>query len=390
MKKKGLVLIVLTCFVLGMTLAGCGTSSQKAGQQGQEPEGIKIGVFEPMTGEKASGGQMTVEGIKLANKLYPEVLGKKVELVIVDNKSDKTEAKNAVTRLIEKDKVNAIIGSYGSGLSMAAGPTVKAAKVPAVGCSPTNPLVTQGNEYYFRVCFIDPFQGTVMAKYAVNTEKAKTAVIITNIADDYSVGLSNYFEQAFKKLTGNEKSVLAKLEYQTGSQDFTAQLATVKKVKPDVVFAPGNYGDVALLIKQARELGIKTPFLGGDTLEAPEFIEVGGQAVEGVAFSTHYSAQAPATGASKDFVDAYKKEYNKEPNAFAALGYDAYMVILDAIKRANSADPVKIRDALANTKNFNGATGIITIDEERNANKSAVILKVQNGKFVYVTTVQPD
>jgi branched-chain amino acid transport system substrate-binding protein len=343
-----------------------------------------------MTGDKASGGQMTVEGIKLAKELFPEVLGKKVELCIVDNKSDKTEANNAVKRLIELDKVNAIIGSYGSAMAMAAGPAVKEAKMPTVGCSPTNPLVTQGNEYYFRVCFIDPFQGTVMAKYAVNTQQAKTACIITNVADDYSVGLSNYFEQAFKKLTGNDKAILAKLEYQTGSQDFTAQLASVKKANPDVVFAPGNYGDVALLIKQARELQINTPFLGGDTLEAPEFIEVGGQAVEGVALSTHYSSQAPATEASRKFVEEYKKVYNKEPNAFAALGYDAYLVILDAIQRGNSADPIKIRDTLAETKNFEGATGMITMDENRDANKSAVILKVEDGQFVYLTTVQPD
>jgi len=389
MRRKTIAVLVAALFLMTIVAGGCG-NAQNDQDTGAGTDVIKIGVFEPMTGEKASGGQMTVEGIKLANQLFPEVLGKKVEIHIVDNKSDKTEANNAVTRLIEKYKVNAIIGSYGSGLAMAAGPAIKAAKIPTVGCSPTNPLVTQGNEYYFRVCFIDPFQGTVMAKYAVNTQKAKTACIITNVADDYSVGLSNYFEQAFKKLTGNDKAILGKLEYQTGSQDFTAQLATVKKVNPDVVFAPGNYGDVALLIKQARELQINTPFLGGDTLEAPEFMEVGGQAVEGVALSTHYSSQAPATEASKKFVDEYKKAYNKEPNAFAALGYDAYLVILDAIERANSAEPVKIRDTLAQTKNFEGATGIITMDENRDANKSAVILKVENGQFVYLTTVQPD
>jgi branched-chain amino acid transport system substrate-binding protein len=380
--------LVAALLLMTVAIGGCGNSQSTEG--GTDSDVIKIGVFEPMTGDKASGGQMTVEGIKLAKELFPEVLGKKVELCIVDNKSDKTEANNAVKRLIELDKVNAIIGSYGSAMAMAAGPAVKEAKMPTVGCSPTNPLVTQGNEYYFRVCFIDPFQGTVMAKYAVNTQQAKTACIITNVADDYSVGLSNYFEQAFKKLTGNDKAILAKLEYQTGSQDFTAQLASVKKANPDVVFAPGNYGDVALLIKQARELQINTPFLGGDTLEAPEFIEVGGQAVEGVALSTHYSSQAPATEASRKFVEEYKKVYNKEPNAFAALGYDAYLVILDAIQRGNSADPIKIRDTLAETKNFEGATGMITMDENRDANKSAVILKVEDGQFVYLTTVQPD
>ncbi|MGE5454486.1 MAG: ABC transporter substrate-binding protein [Methylocystaceae bacterium] len=385
--KKGLALMVLAVFMLTM-VAGCG--SKAANKDAAAPEVIKIGVFEPMTGEKAAGGEQTVEGIKLANELYADVLGKKVEVVYTDNKSDKAEAKNAVTRLIQSDKVVAIIGSYGSALSMAAGDTVKQAKVPAVGCSPTNPLVTQGNEYYFRVCFIDPFQGTVMAKYAVNEKKAKTAAIIRNASDDYSVGLCKYFQDAFVKLSGNPNAILTTLDYQNGSQDFTAQLTTIKQKNPDIIFAPGNYGDGALMIKQARGMDIKQPFLGGDTWEAPEFIQIGGAAVEGVAFSTHYSKDAAAvTDMSKTFVEKYKAKYNKEPNAFAALGFDAYMVILDAIKRADSADSVKVRDALATTKDFQGATGIITLDANRDASKSAVILEVNGGAFKYLTTVNP-
>lgn len=383
--RKTIAVIVLAIFAITM-IAGCGGGTAKSG--GTE-DVIKIGVFEPLTGASAAGGQMTVEGIKLANKLYPTVLGKKVQLFIVDNKTDKTEAKNAVTRLIEKYQVNAIIGSYGSSLSMAAGDTVKNAKVPTVGCSPTNPLVTLNNPYYFRVCFIDPFQGSVMANYAVKNVQAKTAAIIRNVSQDYSVGLCKYFQDSFVKLTGNPNSVVAVLDYQDGTQDFTAQLVTVQQKNPDVIFAPGNYGDVALLIKQARELGIKQPFLGGDTLEAPEFISVGGQAVEGVALSTHYSKDAPVTGMSKTFVDAYIKEYKKDPNAFAALGFDAYNLILDAIKRANSADREKIREALANTKNFEGATGWITLDENRDAVKNAVILVVKDGQFKYLTTIKP-
>lgn len=370
----GLILVILATF-----LSGCAGESE-----------IRIGVFEPMTGTSAAGGQMTWEGIQLANELYPEVLGKKVRLYLEDNKTDKNEAANAVTRLIDQKKVVAIIGSYGSSLSMAAGPIAKAKKIPVVGCSPTNPLVTKGNEYYFRVCFIDPFQGKVMAKYAVNTLKAKTAVIIRNVQDDYAVGLANYFKEAFIKLTGDPKSILAELEYNTGDQDFTAQLTTTASLKPDVVFAPGNYGDSALMIRQARSLKITAPFLGGDTWEAPDFISIGKEAVEGAAFSTHYSAQAPTTEAAKKFVDAYKKKYNKEPNAFAALGFDAYCVILDAIQRAGKADPVAIRDALAKTSGFKGVTGTITMDENGDANKSAVILQVKSGKFVYLTTVEPD
>jgi len=273
---------------------------------------------------------------------------------------------------------------------MAAGPIVMEKKVPAVGCSPTNPLVTKDNPYYFRVCFIDPFQGKVMAKYASQNLKAKTAVIIRNVADAYSVGLCNYFKEAFTQMTGNENAVLAELDYQQGDQDFTAQLTTVKKLNPDVIFAPGPYNDGALMIKQARSLGINAPFLGGDTWEAPEFIQIGGKDVEGVALSTHYSVEAAPTEAAKEFVEAYKKKYNKDPNAFAALGYDAYMVILDAIERAGSADPVAIRDALAKTAGFKGVTGTITLDENGDATKSAVILQVKDGKFKYLTTVEPD
>lgn len=380
MRLKAVMCLVLVVTALFVILPGCSSGGNE----------VRIGVFEPMTGASAAGGQMTWEGIQLANELYPEVLGKKVHLYLEDNKTDKNEAANAVTRLIDQKKVVAIIGSYGSSLSMAAGPIAKSKQIPIVGCSPTNPLVTKDNPYYFRVCFIDPFQGTVMAKYAFEQLKAKTAVIIRNVQDDYSVGLANYFKEAFIKLTGDEKSILAELEYNTGDQDFTPQLTTTANLKPDVVFAPGNYGDSALMIKQARSLKIAAPFLGGDTWEAPDFISVGGKDVEGATFSTHYSPQAPTvTDAAKKFVEAYKNKYNKEPNAFAALGFDAYCVILDAIQRANKVDPVAIRDALAKTANFKGVTGTITIDQDGNAVKSAVILQVKDGKFTYLTTVEP-
>jgi branched-chain amino acid transport system substrate-binding protein len=212
-----------------------------------------------------------------------------------------------------------------------------------------------------------------------------------DISNDYSVGLSNFFKKAFIEYTGDEKSIVAEMNYKTGDQDFTAQLTTIKELKPDVVFAPGNYGESALLIKQARELGIDSKFLGGDTWEAPEFIEIGGDAVEGVAFSTHYTEEAPVTEVSEEFLNAYKNKYGgKEANAFAALGFDAYLVARDAIERAGSADPKAIRDALSQTKDFKGATGIITLDENGDANKSAVIKKVEGGKFVFVSVVEPE
>lgn len=392
---KKILLIMLSLVLVVGSLAGCSSNNAPSNGNGGSPSGgassdvIKIGVFEPMTGASAAGGQMTVDGIKLAHEKIGEVLGKKVELVIVDNKTDKVEAANAASKLIESDKVVAIIGSYGSSLSMAAGDIVKNAQVPAVGCSPTNPLVTLNNDYYFRVCFIDPFQGTVMANYAFGQLGAKTAAVIQDVQNDYSVGLSKYFMDSFKALTGSDASIVATTSYNAGDQDFSAQLTNVKSLNPDVIFAPGNYGESALLIKQARDLGITVPILGGDTWEAPEFMQIGGDAVEGAVYSTHFTAESPVTEVSAEFLEEYKAKYNEDANAFAALGYDAYMVIIDAITRANSADSNAIRDALAATDGFVGATGNITLDENGDAVKSAVINKVEGGKFTYLTTVEP-
>ncbi len=359
----------------------------------KQPTTVKIGVFEPMTGANAAGGAMEVEGIKLANQLYPTVkVGEKeykIELVVVDNKSDKVEAANAAQRLVDQDKVNVVLGSWGSSLSMAAGPIVKDKKIPAIALSATNPLVTRGNDYYFRVCFIDPFQGTVMANYAVKQLHAKKAVIVREVSNDYSVGLAKYFADTFKKLTGDQGAILGELNYNTNDQDFTAQLTTLKSMKPDVIFAPGNYTESALIIKQASELGITAPFLGGDTWEAPEFLDVGKKATEGATFSTFFATEVPITDTSKTFLDAYRKQYAKEPAAATALGFDGYLVARAAIERAGSLDGAKIRDALASTKDFPGAAGLITFDENRDATKSAVIKTVKGGKFTYLTTVQP-
>jgi len=387
MKKHTVVVLAVLVIMALLGSTSCGKSSASAGNV------IKIGVFEPMTGPNAAGGAMEVEGIKLANDLYPTVVvgGKeyKIELVIADNKSDKVEAANAAQRLVDKDKVSVVLGSWGSSLSLAAGPIVQDAKVPAIGLSCTNPLVTLGNDYYFRVCFIDPFQGTVMANYAFTEAKAKTAVIVQEVSNDYSVGLAKFFTDNFKKLTGNDNCVLSVLNYNTGDQDFTAQLTTIKSLKPDVIFAPGNYTESALVMKQARELGITAPFLGGDTWETPEFIDVGKALVEGATFSTFFATEGATSPVAKTFVDAYKAKYSKDPAAVTALGFDGYLVALDAIKRAGSLDTVKIRDAIAATKGFEGAAGTVTLDANGDATKSAFIKTVKDGKFTYLTVVQP-
>lgn len=387
MKKFAALLLALVMAATAFT--GCkkvdsasGTGSTTSGDT------IKIGVFEPLTGANAAGGEAELEGIQIANKLYPEVLGKKIELVTADNKSDKAQATTAAARLIEKDKVSAIIGSWGSSLSMAAGELVKKNKVPAVGASCTNPLVTKGNDYYFRVCYLDPFQGTVMANYAFKSG-AKKAAIIQEVSNDYAVGLATYFKEAFIKLTGDPKSVVTTVNYNTNDQEFGAQLSTVKAANPDVVFAPGNFTESALVIKQARQLGITVPFLGGDTWDIDEFTNVGGKDVEGATISTFFDDTAPVTAEGKKFVEAYKKEHpGKNMAAVSALGYDAYLVILKAIQAANSADPVKIRDELAKTNGVEGATGVLKFTADGDADKnSAIIKEVKNGKFTYKDTV---
>ncbi|MFZ3110351.1 MAG: ABC transporter substrate-binding protein [Rectinemataceae bacterium] len=381
MKRIGIAALAVAALTL---LFACGPAAEKT---------VKFGVFEPLTGANAGGGALEVEGIKLANELYPTVkVGDKeykIELVISDNKSDKVEAANAAQRLVDKDKVHVVLGSWGSSLSMAAGPIVKQAKTPAVGLSCTNPLVTKGNEYYFRVCFLDPFQGTVMANYAYKEANARKAVIIREVSNDYSVGLAKFFADAFELLTGDIEAILAELNYNTGDTDFAAQLTEIKKFKPDVIFAPGNFTESALIVKQARELGITTPFLGGDTWETPEFLDVGKAAVEGVVFSTFFATEVPITETSKIFLDEYRKKYNKEPAAVTALGFDGYLVARDAIEKAGSLDRTKIRDAIAVTKDSPGAAGFITHDAEGDAVKSAVIKTVKDGQFSYLTTVQP-
>ena len=375
--KKLLSLLAVSALATGL-LAGCGGEEKAA-----DSNVIKVGVFLPLTGDNAAGGELELRGIKLANQLHPEVLGKKVELVVADNKSDKAEAASVAARLIEKDKVSAIVGSYGSSLSMAAGNIVKENKVPAVGTSCTNPQVTANNDYYFRACFIDPFQGKVMAEYAHQNGFKKVA-IVQEVSNDYSVGLAKFFREEFVKLTGDENSIVDIANYQTGDKDFTAILTNIKAQDPDAVFAPGNFTESALLVKQARQLGIDAQFMGGDTWETQEFIDVGGKDVEGVALSTAFDREKASTEEAKKFLDAYTKEYNGEPSALTAMAYDAYLIAVNGIEKAGTAaDTVKIRDAIAATKDLECVTGMTTLDENGDPIKDVVIKTVKDGKFTF-------
>jgi len=282
--------------------------------------------------------------------------------------------------------VIAIIGAGASGNSLAAAPKAQSARVPLIAPSSTNPAVTQVGDYIFRACFIDAFQGEVMAKFAANTLKAKKAAIMLDFNSPYSRGLTEFFEFSFAKLNGQ---VALKESYSQGDADFRGQLSLIKAASPDVIYIPGYYGDVAIITKQARQLGLTVPLLGADGWDAPELWELGGDSLNGCYISNHYSADDPSETIQK-FVHAYRQHYgNLTPDAHAALAYDAMRFLAEAIQRSGTNDKTKLRDALAETKDFPGVTGMISMDRDRNAVKPAVILKLQDGRYVYEETIQP-
>lgn len=363
--------IALTALTLGLALPA------------QAADPIKIGVYLPLTGQNAFGGQLELDGIKLAHKLTPTVLGRPVELVVVDNKSDKVEAANAMKRLTERDKVLAVIGTYGSSLAMAGGEVAERAKVPVIGTSCTNPLVTQGKKYYFRACFIDPYQGAAAATYAFKDLGFKKAAVLTDVANDYAVGLSAFFKRFFVKAGGE---LVADMKYSSGDQDFTAQLTELISKKPDIVFMPAYFAEGAIIMKQARELGATFVLMGADAMDNPDTLKIGGKAVEGFLHTTFpYDINMPKMSAeAKTFTDAWKKSFpDKDPNVNSALGYNCYNIILDAVTRAGKADTEAVTAALAATKNLPTALGVVSINETHDAEMPVGIIKYTDGKRVY-------
>lgn len=371
-------------YLAGMALILSGLSACNEGGG----DTIVIGEFASLTGKEANFGTSSHEGTLLAIEEINAaggVLGKQIELRTEDNLSKAGESANIVNKLIAKDKVVAILGEVASSRSLEAAPICQQNGIPMISPASTNPKVTEVGDYVFRVCFIDPFQGTVMANFAQKTLKATKVAVFTDVKSDYSKGLAKFFKEGFSK-TG---TLTAELDYSGGDKDFKAQLTTIKNSNPDAVFVPGYYTDVALIRIQARQLGLNVPFFGGDGWEGADLLTIGKDAVEGDYFSTHYSPEA-GSPKGKVFVEAYKKRYNgKVPDAMAALGYDSAMILADAIKAAGSTEGVKIRDALAAVTNYEAVTGTMKLNEKRDAEKAAVILQVKNGAFQYLETVSP-
>ncbi|MFM1747444.1 MAG: hypothetical protein RLZZ188_1110 [Verrucomicrobiota bacterium] len=354
-----------------------------------EPAPIKVGEFASLTGKEAAFGQSSHKGTMLAVEEINAaggVLGRRIQLITEDNQSKAGESATIAKKLISRDKVVALIGEVASTRSLEAAPIAQQARIPMISPSSTNPKVTEIGNYVFRVCFIDPFQGVVMAKFARNTLKLKRVAVLTSVSSAYSVGLAKYFKERFAQDGG---VIALEQKFSEGDKDFKAQLTAIKAANVDGIFLPGYYTEAALVCKQARDLGLSIPLFGGDGWEAPQLLSIGGAAVEGTYYSTHYSPENKSPAVT-GFVERFKKRWNNEvPDAMAALGYDAAMVLADAIRRAGTTESAKLRDALAATKKLPSVTGETTLDAQRNASKAAVVIAVRNGEFKFVEAVAP-
>lgn len=378
----------LALSIAALAVVSCTKKEQAQESKPAQSDKIVVGHFAAKTGGTAAFGQAASKGADLAMEQFNAaggLNGKPITLITYDDQSKQEEAVSAVTKLITQDNVVAVLGEVASSLSLVAADVAMRHKTPMVSPASTNPTVTQKGDYIFRICFIDPFQGEVMANFAKTNLKAKTAAVIRDVKQDYSMGLADYFVKAFEAKGGK---IVIDTSYQSQDTDFKAQLTEVKAKNPDVIFVPGYYNEVALILKQGRQIGLKQPFLGGDGWESPEFAKIAGKAVEGSYYSNHY---APDTkdAAAQNFIKTYKEKYGEVPDAMAALGFDAFNVLMDAMKRAKSLSKEDIRDALATTKDLPAVTGKITLNAERNAVKSAVVLKFKDGKATYFATVDP-
>lgn len=380
MSKKFLSTVLLSIMTLTF-LSGCSSSSD-------DSEVIKIGGIGPLSGDAATYGTSVKEGAEL----YLEEInnsggidGKKLELIFEDDQADPNSAKQAFNKLVDKDGVCSILGAVTSGATLAISPDSTNKKIPMITPSATEPTITNvGGDFMFRGCFIDSFQGKTLAKYAKETLGKKTAAVLYNVGSDYSKGIADAFKKEFED---NGGKVVQFLSYNDGDTDFKAQLTKINSDKPDVLVLPDYYNVVGLIAKQAREMGIESQFLGGDGWESEDLIKIGGDAVDGALYINHYFSEDD-TDVVKNFVTSYKEKYNKEPDAFAALGYDTFKCLVTAIDDADSSDSEKIRDALSKVT-LDSVTGSISFDKNRSAVKSACIIKIDGDKKVLADKVNP-
>jgi branched-chain amino acid transport system substrate-binding protein len=397
MKNKWFVLIAA---VLSFGLLGCppkeGTGSATAtggtggGNSTASTTGdILVGEFGSLTGAQATFGQSTHNGIMLAMdevNVAGGINGRKIKVITEDDQSQQSEAANVVSKLISQNNVSAVLGEVASSSSMAAAPICQSNKVPMITPSSTNEAVTKRGDYIFRMCFIDNYQGPVMANFALKDLGSKHAAILTDVKNDYSTGLTSVIEQTYKSAN---QQIVAKQSYSNGDSDFRSQLTAIRAASPDVIFVPGYYTDVGQIASQARDLGIKAPFVGGDGWESPKLLEIGGKALDGSFYANHYFADDPSP-IVHDFVEKYKARFKAKPDALAALGYDAARVLADAMRRAKSLSGADLRDAIAATKDFSGVTGTITLGPDRNPiDKKIVIEEVKNGQLTLRKSIDP-
>ncbi len=380
MKSARLILTTAASLMSLAALPACKSSSGDT---------IKVGEFASLTGKEATFGTSSHEGTVLAIEEINAkggVLGKKLELITEDDQTKAGEPANAVNKLISKDGVVAILGEVASSRSLEAAPICQQNKIPMISPASTNPTVTKEGDYIFRVCFNDNFQGGALANFASGTLKAKKVAVLTDVKSDYSKGLARSFKEKFASSGGK---IGVELDFNGGDKDFKGQLTSIKSDAPDAIFLPGYYNDVALICIQAKQLGMNIPIFGGDGWESESVLTIGQDAMEGHYFSTHCSIEQP-TPEMTSFVAAYKKRFNgKAPDAMAVLGYDSAMVLADAMKRAGTTESAKLRDAIAATKDFSGASGKFSLNADRDAVKALVFIQIKGGKFTYNATVNP-
>lgn len=385
MRRLSQVLVVVSAL---LSFACTKNSNDSSAPRAQAEDTIKIGQYGSMTGGEATFGQSTDKGVRLAidaKNATGGIKGKKIVLITEDNQGKPEEAAAVVKKLITQDKVIALIGEVASTRSLAAAPIAQQYKIPMVSPSSTNPKVTQVGDYIFRVCFIDPFQGPVMARFTYDNLKLKKVAVLRDLKSDYSSGLAEFFEKKFKELGGE---IVSEQTFSTGDSDFNGQLTRIRSANPDAIFIPAYYTEVGLIARQARRLGLKAVLLGGDGWDSPKLFEIGQEAVEGAYFSNHYASESPVP-ATQEFIRKYKEKFNETPDGLAAAGYDAAQILLAAMETAPTLTSEAIRAALASTKDFKGATGNITINADRNADKDAFIVQVAGKGLKFISLLGP-